>query len=217
MTESILQEFFDDFDKDRDPSLPPRLTGITNYLFNLGKTSSPTLQRTTSTDNLIRGFGFFEIDDMYKAEEEIYTLTRKMIFALVNRIRLEKERHPFVLFDVNTILSFLELMLIYFGSNRNISYLEKKLWLISKEILVFLVFGRPKELQNLAEESSIVSLENFNEKIDKIFINLEHVSCVGVIVLSFIFLCCEKIKLLEEENQFEEAVMAEERDVELYA
>ena len=61
MTKSVLQEFFDEFDKDRDPNLPPRLVGITNYLFDLGKTSSVVFQRTAIIENPLRGFGFSEI------------------------------------------------------------------------------------------------------------------------------------------------------------
>ena len=56
---------------------------------------------------------------MYRNNEDIYILAKKSIFSLVNRVRLEKERNPFVLFDAS-IRDFLE-MLIYFGSNRNIS------------------------------------------------------------------------------------------------
>ena len=37
MAKSILQKFFDEFDKNRDPDSPPRLSGITNYLFGLEK------------------------------------------------------------------------------------------------------------------------------------------------------------------------------------
>ena len=63
MAKSILQKFFDEFDKNRDPDSPPRLSGITNYLFGLGKTSSFTLQRSSTRENPLRGFGFFVLDE----------------------------------------------------------------------------------------------------------------------------------------------------------
>ena len=149
MTQSILQKFFDEFDRGRDPDIPPRLNGITNYLFNLGKTSNVVLQRAPIIDNPLNGFGFFEIDEMYRNNEDIYILAKKVVFSLVNRVRLEKERNPFVLFDASAIRDFLELMLIYFGSNRNISDLERRLWKIFKDLLAFLVFGKSREIPNL--------------------------------------------------------------------
>ena len=216
MTQSILQKFFDEFDRGRDPDIPPRLNGITNYLFNLGKTSNVVLQRAPIIDNPLNGFGFFEIDEMYRNNEDIYILAKKVVFSLVNRVRLEKERNPFVLFDASAIRDFLELMLIYFGSNRNISDLERRLWKIFKDLLAFLVFGKSREIPNLPEESYIVSLGDFGEKIDENFKRLEQVSCVGVIVFSFVFTCSVKIKSLEDEDQFEALVMEEEQSVENY-
>ena len=189
MTKSVLQEFFDEFDKDRDPNLPPRLVGITNYLFDLGKTSSVVFQRTAIIENPLRGFGFSEIDSLYQTRDDIYIVVKKMIFTLVNRVRLEKERNPFVLFNVDTVRNFLELMLIYFGSNRNISGLERNLLGVYEELLCFLVFGKTREIADIAEESSIIRLDDFNDKIDDIFNRL------GDLVLLF-YLCSVRIKNL---------------------
>ncbi len=216
MTKSTLQEFFDEFDKGRDKNLPSRLVGITNYLFELGKTSSVTLKRASFIDNPLGGFGFSEIDNLYDSREDIYIIFKKMIYALVKRIKLEKERNPFVLFDVNTVRDFLEVALIYFGSNRNISDLERRLWIICKELLSFLVLGKSRSIPNIADESSIIRLNDFNEKIDEIFKRLQSISCVGLIALAFIFICIERIKDLDDESQFAEDAMAEEQNVEHY-
>ena len=216
MAKSILQKFFDEFDKNRDPDSPPRLSGITNYLFGLGKTSSFTLQRSSTRENPLRGFGFFVLDELYKMQDPIYLVLKKMILALVTRVKLEKDNKPFVIFGEDTVRNFLELMLIYFGSNRNISDLENRLWAIYKDILSFLVFGKSREISNLKEESYIISLENFNEAIDKIFAELTKTSCDGVIVLASIFICSERIKAQDDEYQFGAELQAEEQDVENY-
>ena len=139
-----------------------------------------------------------------------------MILALVTRVKLEKDNKPFVIFGKDTVRNFLELMLIYFGSNRNISDLENRLWAIYKDILSFLVFGKSREISNLKEESYIISLENFNEAIDKIFAELTKTSCDGVIVLASIFICSERIKAQDDEYQFGAELQAEEQDVENY-
>ena len=137
MTQSILQKFFDEFDRGRDPDIPPRLNGITNYLFNLGKTSNVVLQRAPIIDNPLNGFGFFEIDEMYRNNEDIYILAKKVVFSLVNRVRLEKERNPFVLFDASAIRDFLELMLISFGK-----VVKKYFDLICKVFFCFVIIFR---------------------------------------------------------------------------
>ena len=214
MAKSILQKFFDEFDKNRDPDSPPRLSGITNYLFDLGKTSSSTLQRSSALENPLRGFGFFAIDELYKNQDPIYILLKKMIDAVVRRVKLEKNNKRFVIFGEDTLRSFLELMLIYFGSNRNISDLEKKLSAIYTDILSFLVFGKARKISNLKEEAYIIGLKSFDETIDKIFGELARISCDGAILLSFIFICSERIKEQDDEDQFAEELMAEEQDVE---
>ena len=199
MAKSILQKFFDEFDKNRDPDSPPRLSGITNYLFDLGKTSSSTLQRSSALENPLRGFGFFAIDELYKNQDPIYILLKKMIDAVVRRVKLEKNNKRFVIFGEDTLRSFLELMLIYFGSNRNISDLEKKLSAIYTDILSFLVFGKARKISNLKEESYIIGLKSFDETIDKIFGELARISCEQFFYLLFLF--AVKIKEQDDEDQ----------------
>ena len=205
---SILKSFFDNDTFDN-------VSGLTKYFIILGQTNNAHIQKTSDNINPLANRGFANIEDLYKSNTASQAYTRKMIRAIVKRIAIERSLKKFTLLDTNSVENFLKLMLLYFGSNKNVSSLERFLWNIQIELLSYITLKRHKTALN--EEAYLLKLDNFYKEIDGIFREFQNLPFESLITLSLIFLFTEQAKSeVDERNSFGQELMDEETKIEEY-
>lgn len=185
-----LQVFFDteDFSK---------TSGISKY-FALLLSNKNAFNEIVADNCPLPDDSFPEINKVFNTDNDFNKIPRKVVVAIVRRINIERRIKKYVIYDKKIVSTFLKLSLIYFGSNKNISNLEKTLWKVQKELFSFISLKK-YDFPVDSEDIYLAKIENTTEEINDLFLSFNDLDLNSIIVFCFIFIYTKQTKELENE------------------